>query len=189
MRTCPEKWGRVVALYEPNNRYNTTWDNMNNENSITLSNFLTLLLSLQPTHHVSIQKGYIQNIPDWRCTNNKNNKRVWKLPTSNQLCATWHTDSLDMLVLPPTGASCCSKCCIDGGASLEYFGYPLVHYHDSQGNYTCESMNIPTCFLTSMTPSCKMVLNLKDSDNYQTTYLPIQLLNPSLHGTDVFLTS
>jgi hypothetical protein len=30
---------------------------------------------------------------------------MWKLPTSAQLRATWHTDSLDMAVLPPTGAS------------------------------------------------------------------------------------
>jgi hypothetical protein len=33
------------------------------------------------------------------------NKRLWKLPTSTQLRATWHTDSLDMVVLSSTGAS------------------------------------------------------------------------------------
>ena len=54
------------------------------------------------------------------------NKRVWKLPTSTQLCATWHTDSLDMVVLTSTGASCYHNCCIDGGTSLENFGYHLV---------------------------------------------------------------
>jgi hypothetical protein len=32
------------------------------------------------------------------------NKCVWKLPTSTQLCATWHTDSLDVVVLPSTSA-------------------------------------------------------------------------------------
>jgi hypothetical protein len=38
-------------------------------------------------------------------SNKNKNKRVWKLPTSTQLRATWHTDSLDMVVLPSTGAS------------------------------------------------------------------------------------
>jgi hypothetical protein len=33
------------------------------------------------------------------------NTRMWKLPTSTQLRATWHTDSLDIVVLPSTGAS------------------------------------------------------------------------------------
>jgi hypothetical protein len=33
---------------------------------------------------------------------NLTTKRVWKLPTSTQLHATWHTDSLDMAVLPST---------------------------------------------------------------------------------------
>jgi hypothetical protein len=52
-------------------------------------------------------------------------KRVWKLPTCiPQLCATWHTDSPDMvvLVLPSTGASRYHNCYIDGDASPEYFG-------------------------------------------------------------------
>jgi hypothetical protein len=53
-------------------------------------------------------------------------KRVWKLPTSTQLRVTWHTDSLDMVVLPPTGASRCHNCCMDGGTSPEYFEYTLV---------------------------------------------------------------
>jgi len=56
------------------------------------------------------------------------NKRVWKLSTSTQLCATCHTDSLHMVVLPSTGASRCHTCCIDGGTSLENFGYHLVTY-------------------------------------------------------------
>jgi hypothetical protein len=55
------------------------------------------------------------------------NKRVWKLPTSTQLRATWHTDSLDMVVLPSTGASRYHNCCIDGGNTPEYFGYHLVY--------------------------------------------------------------
>jgi hypothetical protein len=33
------------------------------------------------------------------------NRHVWKLLTSTQLRATWHTDSLDMVVLQSTGAS------------------------------------------------------------------------------------
>jgi hypothetical protein len=36
---------------------------------------------------------------------NLTTKRLWKLPTSTQLHTTWHTDSLDMVVLPSTGAS------------------------------------------------------------------------------------
>jgi hypothetical protein len=44
-------------------------------------------------------------------------KRVWKLPTSTQLRVTWHTDSLDMVVLPTTGASRYHICCVDGGTS------------------------------------------------------------------------
>jgi hypothetical protein len=57
---------------------------------------------------------------------NLTTKRVWKLPTSTQLRATWHNDSLDMVVLPSTGASRYHKCCIDGGTSPEYFGFTLV---------------------------------------------------------------
>jgi hypothetical protein len=58
---------------------------------------------------------------------NLTTKRVWKLPASTQLRATWHTDSLDMVVLPSTGASRYHNCCIDGGASPKYFGYTLAH--------------------------------------------------------------
>jgi hypothetical protein len=56
---------------------------------------------------------------------------VRKLPTSTQLRATWHTDSLDMVVLPSTDASYYHKCCIDGGTSPEYFGYTLIKQRDS----------------------------------------------------------
>jgi hypothetical protein len=42
------------------------------------------------------------------------NKHVSKLPTSTQLRAAWHTDSLDKVVLPSTGASRYHNCCIDG---------------------------------------------------------------------------
>jgi hypothetical protein len=48
------------------------------------------------------------------------------LPSSTQLRATWHTDSIDMVVLPPTGASRYHNCCIAGGTSLENFGYHLL---------------------------------------------------------------
>jgi hypothetical protein len=54
------------------------------------------------------------------------NKRMWKLPMSTQPRASWHTDSLDMVVLPSTGASRYHNYCIDGGNSPGYFGYPLV---------------------------------------------------------------
>jgi hypothetical protein len=55
------------------------------------------------------------------------NKRVRKLPTSTQPRETWHTDSLDMVVLPSNGASRYHKCCVDGGSSSEYFG--LTSYY------------------------------------------------------------
>jgi hypothetical protein len=51
-------------------------------------------------------------------------KRVLKLPTSSQLRATWHIDSLDMVVLPSTGASRYHNFCIDGGTSPEYLNTP-----------------------------------------------------------------
>jgi hypothetical protein len=51
-------------------------------------------------------------------------KRVWKLPTSTQLRATWHTDSLDMVVLPSTGVSRYQNCCVYGGISPEYLDVP-----------------------------------------------------------------
>jgi hypothetical protein len=54
------------------------------------------------------------------------NKRVWKLPTSTQLPANWHTDSLDVVVLTSTGASRHHKCCRDGSTSPKYFGCTLV---------------------------------------------------------------
>jgi hypothetical protein len=54
------------------------------------------------------------------------NKRLWKLPTSTQLRATWHTDSLDTVVLPSTSASRYQKSCIDGGTGPEYFRCTIV---------------------------------------------------------------
>jgi hypothetical protein len=48
------------------------------------------------------------------------------VPTSTQLRATWHSDSLDMVGLPSTGASRYHNCCTDGGTSPEYFGCNLV---------------------------------------------------------------
>jgi hypothetical protein len=50
------------------------------------------------------------------------NKRVCKMPTSTHLRATVDTDSLDMVVVPSTGASRYRNCCTDGGISSEYFG-------------------------------------------------------------------
>jgi hypothetical protein len=49
-----------------------------------------------------------------------------KLPTSTHLHATWHTDWLNMVVLPSTGASRYHNCCIDGATIPESFGYTLV---------------------------------------------------------------
>jgi hypothetical protein len=65
---------------------------------------------------VKIVKGHVRD----------SNKRLWKVSTSTQLYATWHTVSLDMVVLPSTGVSCYHKCCIDDDTSLENLGYNLV---------------------------------------------------------------
>jgi hypothetical protein len=54
------------------------------------------------------------------------NKGVWILRTYTQLLATWHTDWLDMVVLPSTGVSLYHNCCINDVTSPEYFGYHLV---------------------------------------------------------------
>jgi hypothetical protein len=64
------------------------------------------------------------------------NKRVWKLPTSTQLRATWHTDSLYMVVLPFTGTSRYHNCFKDGGISSEYFGYHLAYL------YVCSPLRV-----------------------------------------------
>jgi hypothetical protein len=63
-----------------------------------------------------------------------------KLPMSTQLRATWHIDSLDMVVLPSTGASRCHNCCIDDGTSTEYYGNTLVQ---TEATYT-DGSNILT---------------------------------------------
>jgi hypothetical protein len=52
---------------------------------------------------------------------------VCKRSTSTQLRATWHIDSLDVVVLPSTGASRYDSCCIDDGISPKYFlMYPRI---------------------------------------------------------------
>jgi hypothetical protein len=71
---------------------------------------------------VSIQN--MQNIPDWRCKNHKPHQ--WTRVKTSHVHPTWHNDSLDMLVLPSTGASHYNNCCIDGGSSPEYFGKRYV---------------------------------------------------------------
>jgi hypothetical protein len=58
---------------------------------------------------------------------NLTTKHVCKLPTSTQLCATWHTDSPDMVALPSTSALRYHDCCIGGSTIPEYFGYMLVY--------------------------------------------------------------
>jgi hypothetical protein len=65
---------------------------------------------------------YILKIATGHVHDSTPNKRVWKLSTSTQLRVTWHTDSLDMVVLPSSGASRYHNCCIYGGISPEYFG-------------------------------------------------------------------
>jgi hypothetical protein len=52
--------------------------------------------------------------------------RTDALPTSTQQLAAWHIDSLNMVVLPSTGASRYHNCYIDDGTSPEYFGHYLV---------------------------------------------------------------
>jgi hypothetical protein len=46
------------------------------------------------------------------------------MPASTHLRASWHTDLLEMVVLPSTGASRYHNYCIDGGTSPGCFGYP-----------------------------------------------------------------
>jgi hypothetical protein len=62
------------------------------------------------------------------------NKSVWKLPTSTQLRATWHTDSLDVVVLP---VSSYHNCCIDGGIIQEYFRLLLTLRWSVMSLYSC----------------------------------------------------
>jgi hypothetical protein len=57
---------------------------------------------------------------------NLTTKHMWKLPTSTQLRATWHTAWLYMVVLLSTGGSRYHICCIDGNTSPEYCGYSFV---------------------------------------------------------------
>jgi hypothetical protein len=88
---------------------------------------------------------------------NLTTKSFWILPTSTQLLATWHTDSLDTVVLPSTGASRYNNCCIDGGTSPEYFGYTLVqHGHYLTTTHTMDSL------LTNFFTLCNW-----QSENYQ----------------------
>jgi hypothetical protein len=79
------------------------------------------------------------------------------MPTSIHLRVTWHTDSLDMVVLPSTGASRYRNCFIDGGTSPEYFGYTLVrklvietctNRHDVLvfPHPPCLCVTVPPCF-------------------------------------------
>jgi hypothetical protein len=62
---------------------------------------------------------------------NLTTQRMWKLPTSTHLQATLHNDSLDMVVLPSTGASCYHNCYIDGGTSLKYFNILDTHSYSN----------------------------------------------------------
>jgi hypothetical protein len=55
------------------------------------------------------------------------NKHVLKLPPSSYLSETWHDDSLNMVVLPSTGASRYHNCCVVGGTSPENLGSNHVY--------------------------------------------------------------
>ena len=55
------------------------------------------------------------------------NKRAWKRSTPTHLCATCHTDSLVMEILPYTDSSRWHNYCIDGSINPEYFGSHLVY--------------------------------------------------------------
>jgi hypothetical protein len=57
---------------------------------------------------------------------NLTTSHMWKLPTSTQLRATWHTVSLDMVVLPCISDSLYNNYCIGSGTSPEYFRYTLI---------------------------------------------------------------
>jgi hypothetical protein len=85
---------------------------------IILINLLTPT-NLQRSHCIGQSKIFRTDAVK---TINLPTKRVWKLPTSTQLRATWHIDSLEVVVLPFTRASRYHNCCVDGGTSPEYFG-------------------------------------------------------------------
>jgi hypothetical protein len=68
---------------------------------------------------------------------NLNTKRLSKLPTSTQLRTVWHTDSLDIVVLPSTGASRHHRCCINGGTSPEYIGWRYERNIEARSCNSC----------------------------------------------------
>jgi hypothetical protein len=71
---------------------------------------------------------------------NLTTKRVWKLSNVHPASATWHTDSLYMVVLPSTGASRYHDCCIDGGTVRNILDIPSY----------CAGMWINYLFLTAV---------------------------------------
>jgi hypothetical protein len=119
---------------------------------------------------------------------NLTTKRVWKLPTSTQLRATWHTDSLDMVILSSTGALRYHNCCIDGGTSPECFGYTLVLKYpvslklvqwDSNRSMPTE-MQKPTLALRNFVDApknrqCRKIVSLISFDNApQQLHVPLR---------------
>jgi hypothetical protein len=76
----------------------------------------------------------------------KINKRVWKLPTSTQLRACWHIGSLDIVFLLSTGASRYHNCCMDGGTSPEYFGYPSYWFFYLDKRFSLIKQSVGFCF-------------------------------------------
>jgi hypothetical protein len=105
-----------------------TWRNLHNKNDIIIIRCHTHAGYLQlctQTHHVCCNCSTISIYEVESKT-----FRTGALPTSTQLGATWHTDSLDMVVPPFTGALQYHNCCIDDGTSPEHFAYHLGMSHN-----------------------------------------------------------
>jgi hypothetical protein len=94
----------------------------------------TSISSIHTLHtyiHTYIYARMYPETPGWGNSEIHDSKQTRvKLPTFTQLRATWHIHSLDMVVLPSTGASRYHNCCIDGGTSPEYFGCTQVHINN-----------------------------------------------------------
>jgi hypothetical protein len=81
---------------------------------------------LEITTYSRSSEGVFKIFPTDAVKINLTSKRVCRMPTSNQLRATWHTDSQDLTGLQSTGALRYQICRTDGGTSSEYFGIILV---------------------------------------------------------------
>jgi hypothetical protein len=101
--------------------------------------------------------------------------KIWspKLPISTQLRPTWHTESLDMVVLPCTGASCYHSCWMDGGTSPEYLGYHRIH--SSAVPYTISKTVYCTTTFSTFNYNLKSCTYYKSQHIYKIWYCSLSL--------------